>query len=226
MGATLRQRTDDLPKVQKPILEQGAQKMTEHTIPMPKPVTTRPGGKTPKPIRYHTDMNGCHVCTSHFLNRQGYPVITVANQHTTVARYLYSLKHGEIPRGTVMRHTCDNRQCINPDHLIPGTFRDNSEDMKQRGRSAHQHGEANGYHKLTEQQALEIISLLKAGTKTRTISEKYGITQRTVNNIKNGKRWKYLRKENTTNDRINDIPISRRSHHRRSGEGVLAQVHR
>lgn len=39
-------------------------------------------------------------------------------------------------RGVVVRHTCDNTRCINPDHLIPGTRADNNRDRAERGRSA------------------------------------------------------------------------------------------
>lgn len=38
--------------------------------------------------------------------------------------------------GVVVRHTCDNPRCINPDHLIPGTRADNNRDRAERNRSA------------------------------------------------------------------------------------------
>ncbi|QJD54916.1 hypothetical protein PssvBMR7_gp29 [Pseudomonas phage MR7] len=37
--------------------------------------------------------------------------------------------------GVIVRHTCDNSRCVNPEHLEPGTPADNSRDMVQRGRS-------------------------------------------------------------------------------------------
>lgn len=34
----------------------------------------------------------------------------------------------------VVRHECDNRLCLNPDHLVLGTHRENTADMIRRGR--------------------------------------------------------------------------------------------
>ncbi|WP_116364397.1 HNH endonuclease signature motif containing protein [Parahaliea mediterranea] len=49
-------------------------------------------------------------------------------------RVVYELEHGPIPDGFVVRHKCDNRKCINPDHLELGTHRDNANDCINRGR--------------------------------------------------------------------------------------------
>lgn len=36
--------------------------------------------------------------------------------------------------GVVIRHTCDNPACVNPEHLVSGTQADNVQDMVDRGR--------------------------------------------------------------------------------------------
>lgn len=38
---------------------------------------------------------------------------------------------------TITRHTCDIRCCINPDHVVEGSYADNTADMVRRGRAPH-----------------------------------------------------------------------------------------
>lgn len=49
-------------------------------------------------------------------------------------RVSYLLFKGEIPAGAVVRHTCDNSYCVNPDHLALGTQQDNQQDILDRDR--------------------------------------------------------------------------------------------
>jgi len=49
-------------------------------------------------------------------------------------RYAWSLINGEIPKGMYVMHSCDNRKCINPEHLSIGTPKENTQDMVRKKR--------------------------------------------------------------------------------------------
>lgn len=49
-------------------------------------------------------------------------------------RLMYRLKHGPIPDGMLVMHTCDNPPCCNPDHLRLGTHLENMRECREKDR--------------------------------------------------------------------------------------------
>lgn len=49
-------------------------------------------------------------------------------------RVAYELANGDADPEAKVRHSCDNRACCNPDHLLIGTQADNHTDREVRGR--------------------------------------------------------------------------------------------
>jgi hypothetical protein len=78
--------------------------------------------------------NGCIEWTSH-IDASGYGRIAPRNGEVLAHRVSYEAARGSIPTGLHILHSCDNRKCINPDHLRAGTQADNSRDMIERGRA-------------------------------------------------------------------------------------------
>ena len=113
----------------------------------------------------------------------GYPQSTFKGRKITGNRLSYAAFKGSITF-KVVRHTCDNRACVNPDHLILGSEADNSADMVERERQAY--GERNGSANLSAEQA---IAILKDSRTCREIAADYGVWKGTVSAIKTGRTW-------------------------------------
>ena len=86
----------------------------------------------PKPIYYRIGKNGCWNVVGRTPTKRGYFNVTRDNRRQYAHRLVYTLFVGEIPKGLLLRHRCDNTACINPEHLIPGTDADNANDAKLR----------------------------------------------------------------------------------------------
>lgn len=106
---------------------------------------------------------------------------------TLVHRWAYTHYKGAIPDGKMIRHTCDNRICCNPEHLIPGDSVDNVRDMIQRN--------PNGCHRaFTEDQVREIrAAYASAPFPSQTVlAKRYGVSVPTIGSVLNGKHYGYV----------------------------------
>lgn len=107
-------------------------------------------------------------------------------------RWLYALLHGPIPDGLVVRHKCDNPQCVNPLHLAIGTSADNQRDMHERGRASNRQGENHPLARLTADQVLEIRREASCGTRLRELAARFGITEKYASKIVRRDTWRHI----------------------------------
>lgn len=66
--------------------------------------------------------------------RNGYGCIRPIGVTKYSHRVSWELHNGPIPDGLWVLHKCDNRKCVNPDHLFLGTNQDNVNDKMSKGR--------------------------------------------------------------------------------------------
>lgn len=117
----------------------------------------------------------------------GYGQITYLQQKYTAHRVSWELHFGSIPDGLCVLHRCDNRRCVNPNHLFLGTRKDNLEDMTAKGRRVR--GSKHGRSKLTEAEVLEIRS---SNEPQRVLAARYCVTPGAISLIKIRRNWREL----------------------------------
>lgn len=95
----------------------------------------------------------------------------------------------------IVLHKCDNRKCVNPAHLMSGTYRDNHDDCvaKNRYSGCAPQGEANPNSKLTPQKVLDLRSAYAAGHATVIeLGRQYGISRQSAYDIINRRTWAHV----------------------------------
>lgn len=133
---------------------------------------------------------GCWNWTGPRFVRGGYACITCRPAGIAVMRahrVAWQMKHGPIARDQHVLHRCDNRICVKPEHLFLGDQASNMDDKVAKGRQ--DRGESHGMHKLTEEQAKEIIRDTRY---MREIAADYGVSIMTISDIKRGHSWQHL----------------------------------
>jgi hypothetical protein len=107
-------------------------------------------------------------------------------------RFSWELHHGPIPDGLFVCHHCDNRSCVNPNHLFLGTHADNIADAVNKGRFDTRLGENTSNSKLTEQEVLEIVRRCKEGEAQTEVAEDFGVVKGSIHAIMTGRTWSHV----------------------------------
>lgn len=91
--------------------------------------------KTIERLFTHVDKqpNGCWVYLG-YKNEWGYGRLRCNGKKVLAHRLVYKHYFGEIPKGKLVCHKCDNPVCLNPYHLYLGTNKDNLMDMANKNR--------------------------------------------------------------------------------------------
>lgn len=81
---------------------------------------------------------GCLLWTGSY-DKNGYGKTHHNKKHIRAHRLAFELKHGPIPEGKLVQHSCDTPACCNSDHLSLGTPLSNMQDKMKKGRFRNQY---------------------------------------------------------------------------------------
>lgn len=131
-----------------------------------------------------TQVDGCLI--SHLApNAKGYIPVSIGGrtgEKWRANRLVFHIRCESVTKTDLILHSCDNRACINPEHLRKGTAKENTADMVSRGRAR------NGGKLKVTHRMFEIMQDLRVKGKTNVyIAQVLGISHETVRAYLNGK---------------------------------------
>lgn len=115
------------------------------------------------------------------VNRCGYGWLTLKGKQMHASRAAWIESGRDIPNGMSVLHHCDNRRCVNLEHLYVGTQSDNTKDRAIRSRCKTQ--------KLTKDKAEEIRTRYSSGETQATLARCYGLSSSYVSELVRGRYW-------------------------------------
>ncbi len=146
-----------------------------------------------RPIeRFESKINKTNNCWlfNGALKKNGYGQFRVNKKTVAAHRFSYELYKGKIPENMFVCHSCDVRNCVNPEHLFLGTRQDNMDDMVKKGRQTHMTRELNGRSKLTQEQVLEIRAKYKPYIyNIYMLAKEYGVGKSMIFCIISNQNW-------------------------------------
>ena len=127
-------------------------------------------------------------CIEHHQNTN-YGIARWRGGRISLHRKAWIEANGEIPDGLYVCHKCNNKRCINPEHLYLGTQSKNMQDAYRDGLIPLPLGEEHHWSKLTDS---DVVAIREDTRFHSVIAKEYGVAQSTVTRIKNNKIWRHV----------------------------------
>jgi len=156
----------------------------------------------------------------------GYAQISVNGETKNVHRIMQQkFNGGYTEEKPFTLHSCDNRKCVNPEHLSRGSHQDNMDDAVDKGRMRGPsfQGDDHPASKVNSEQVKEIRELYAEAKYTQSeLADIYNIARTQVGHIVRGEQWQSAegpvlsekqRKQIESNHRSKERPYKQGSNH-------------
>lgn len=130
-------------------------------------------------------FTGCHEWNGS-LWATGYGRFHFKNKSCKSHRLAWIFSGNELKEDDCLLHKCDNRKCVNPDHLFVGTRADNNYDKTKKGRQAK--GE-----KLGKLRECDILEIRRSCEDSKVLAEKYKVSWGHINKVRGERAWYHVK---------------------------------
>ena len=134
-----------------------------------------------------------------YLDKDGYGKLCtlIDGRRRTIRphRWLWEQTTGLKLGDRILMHTCDNRRCVRPDHLRPGTQTENMADMDTKGRRGtppDNRGELSPRAILTEDAVREIRAYRGVYGAIPLLAKLHGTSREAICGVMYGKSWRHV----------------------------------
>ncbi len=142
---------------------------------------------------------GC-IHSKENLQYNGYDRVYHNGKSVYAHRLAYLKRHGSIPKGKLVLHKCNVRNCINPKHLYAGTYKDNSNDCFKSGNHNFQtkkylaRGVRHGMSKMCDETVKEARRLYDDEVDSVAgIGRRFNVTTPPMRSIVKRKTWRHVK---------------------------------
>lgn len=122
---------------------------------------------------------------------RGYGRLVMDGKDESAHRIAYRLAKGE-PGKWFVRHTCDNRLCCNPSHLLRGTQKQNIADAMSRNRMSKPPLHRGSSHRLAVLTEDDVRAIRKESGAPADVARRLGLSYGSVRSVMIRRTWKWL----------------------------------
>lgn len=112
-------------------------------------------------------------------DKDGYGNIRTPTTQLRAHRVSYEMHKGKIPKGLLIRHTCHNTSCVNPNHLLVGTVLQNARDKVEACRQP-----VNEKHANCKYSNDVVLKIRSSSLSTKELHLIYGVSESQIRNYR------------------------------------------